>query len=93
MPLPPQLKVGIGWIPITVTGTVDVIAGFRGYAPILTVKVDKSGLDYILFISAKSLTEQLEPLRKKNGDKFIGLKFSIRKESDDKMAKYELKTD
>ena len=93
MALPPQLKVGIGWVTITVTGPVDVIAGFKGYAPIVTVKVDKTGLDYILYISAKSLTEQLEPLRKNNGDQFTGLKFSIRKESEDKMAKYELKTD
>ncbi len=93
MPLPPQLRVGTGWIPITVTGPVDVIAGFRGYAPILMVKADITGLDFILYISAKSLTEQIEPLRKRNGDKFIGLKFSIRKESDERLARYELKVD
>ncbi len=93
MPLPPQLRVGTGWIPITVTGPVDVIAGFRGYAPILTVKVDMTGLDYILYISAQSLTVQLESLRKQNGGNFIGLKFSIRKESDERLAKYELSTD
>ncbi len=93
MTLPPQLKVGIGWVTITVTGPVDVMAGFKGYAPIVPVKVDKTGLEYILYISAKSLTEQLEPLRKHNGDQFTGLKFSIRKESKDRMAKYELKTD
>ncbi len=39
MPLPPQLKNGTGCVQFIVTGPVDVIAGFEGYAPILTVKV------------------------------------------------------
>ncbi len=39
MPLPPQLRVGTGCVQFIVTGPVDVIAGFEGYAPILTVKV------------------------------------------------------
>jgi len=89
----PQLLVGTVWITITVTGPVDVIANLKGYAPVLPVRKEATQQEYILYISAKSLTEQLEPLRKKNGMEFIGLKFSIRKESGDQMAKYELKTD
>lgn len=93
MPQPPQLRVGTDWIAIIVTGPVDVNATLNGYAPVLPVRKTTTGQDYILYISAKSLTEQLEPLRKNNGDQFTGLKFSIRKESEDKMAKYELKAD
>ena len=92
MPQLPQLKVGTDWITITVTGTVEVITSF-GYAPVLPVRKENMSQEYILYISAKSLSEQLEPLRKKNVMGFIGLKFSIRKESEDKMAKYELKID
>ena len=93
MPQLPQLKVGTDWVTITVTGPVDVIANLNGYAPVLPVRKEATQQEYILYISAKSLTEQLEPLRKNNGDQFTGLKFSIRKESENQMAKYELKTD
>ena len=88
-----QLRVGTDWIAITVTGPVDVIATLHGYAPVLPVRKENMSQEYILYISAKSLSEQLEPLRKNNGDQFTGLKFSIRKESEHQMAKYELKTD
>ena len=93
MPQLPQLKVGTDWVTITVIGPVDVIANLNGYAPVLPVRKENMSQEYILYISAKSLTEQLEPLRKKNVMGFIGLKFSIRKESEDQMAKYELKID
>lgn len=93
MPRPPQLKIGTGWIQIVVMGEVDVVAGFRGYAPILPVKVERTGLEHILYISATSLTAQLEPLRLANGGHFKNLRFSIRKESEDRMSAYELTTD
>ena len=88
-----QLRVGTDWIAITVTGPVDVIATLHGYAPVLPVRKENMGQEYILYISAKSLSEQLEPLRQNNGGGFQGLKFSIRKESEDQMAKYQLQTD
>ena len=90
MSRPPQLKVGIGWIGVTVTGPVDVVTTYKGYVPVLPVKVNKTGLDYILYIGSKSLAELLEPLRKSNGGTFEALTFSVRKESDDKYAGYEL---
>ena len=88
-----QLRVGTDWIAISVTGPVDVIATLHGYAPVLPVRKENMGQEYILYISAKSLSEQLEPLRQNNGGGFPGLKFSIRKESEDQMAKYQLQTD
>ena len=94
MPQPPQLKVGTDWITITVTGTVEVITSSSyGYAPVLPVRNEATGQDYILYIATKSIMEHLEPLRINNGGGFRGLRFSIRKESANPMAKYELKTD
>ena len=94
MPQPPQLRVRADWITITVTGTVEVITSSSyGYAPVLPVRNEATGQDYILYIAAKSIMEHLEPLRKNNGGEFKGLRFSIRKESENQMAKYELKTD
>ena len=93
MPQPPQLRVGTDWVTIIVIGPVDVIATLHGYAPVLPVRKENMGQEYILYISAKSLSEQLEPLRQINGGGVQGLKFSIRKESEDQMAKYQLQAD
>jgi hypothetical protein len=87
----PPLKVGTGWIGLAVTGEATVIQTFRGYAPVLPVKVIATGLDYILYISAKSLAEKLEPLREGNGGQFGGLTFSIRKAADEQFSPYEIK--
>lgn len=73
------------------TGPVDVVPTFKGYAPVLPVKVDLTGLEYVLYISSKSLTDALEPLRAANKGSFAGLKFSVRKSSDDQFAGYEVR--
>ena len=83
----PALHVGTGWIDVEVIGEPTVKITFRGYAPIMPVRVSQTGLDYILYISSKSIGEELQPLRERNGE-FRRLKFRIRKESEDKFAKY-----
>ncbi|MBF0232210.1 MAG: ParA family protein [Desulfamplus sp.] len=85
------LKVGNDWIELIVTGEPSIIITFKGYAPILPVKLKKSGLHYQLYISAKSIAECIEPLRKKNNGLFKNLEFSIRKASDDRLSRYEIK--
>ena len=52
------------------------------------VHVGEDETDQMLYISAKSLATNLERLRKENGDKFTGLKFFLRKESNEKLAQY-----
>lgn len=86
----PQLRVGTGWISIRVISEPDVVLTFRGYAPILAVKEERTGLEYTLYITAKSLAEPLEALRTDNGGNFTGLTFRIRKETDEPMSRYEL---
>ena len=90
-PTKPSLKVGPDWVEILVIGPVDVVRTFRGYAPILPIRDIQTGLEYILYISAKSLMEPLEPLRAGNSGQFDGLRFEVRKQSTDKMAPYEIR--
>lgn len=86
----PILKVSIGWIELEATAEPTVRPGISGYQPVLPVRALKTGLDYVLYISAKSLTEAIEPLRKENNFRFTGLRFRIRKQSQDKFAPYEV---
>jgi hypothetical protein len=81
-----NLKVGVKPVEVEVVSEPYVVMSFRGYAPVMDVQ----GPDgkQILFISSKSISEGLEPLRQANGGKFIGLKLRLRKETEDRMAPY-----
>ena len=63
---------------------------FKGYAPILRVRKLSNELEYILYISAKSLGEPLEKLRKNNGGVFKGIQFRVRKGGKEPMSPYEI---
>jgi len=84
----PNLKVGTDWIGVEVLSEGKVIMSIRGYAPVLEVQAN--GAKHVLYISSKSISEALEPLRQGNGGNFKGLKFKVRKASEDKMAPYEV---
>ncbi len=81
-----NLKVGVKPVVVEVVSEPYVVMSFRGYAPVMDVQ----GPDgkQILFISSKSISEGLEPLRQENGGKFTGLKLRLRKETEDRMAPY-----
>ncbi len=81
-----NLKVGVDWIDIEVVSEPFVIMTMRGYAPV--VEVQAGGARRRLFIGAKTLGEELEPAVQKQGGKFTGLKFRVKKENADKMAPY-----
>ena len=83
-----SLKAGTGWIEVEVVAEADVILTFKGYAPVLEVKVIKSGLVKHLYIGAKSLATALEEMRRHNKNKFLGLRFRFKKESEEKMSPY-----
>lgn len=85
------LKIGTGWVEICVESEPDVQLTFRGYAPILHVCQTYNNLRYILYISAKSLAEPLEGLRKENGNRFTGLRFELRKSTSERTATYEVR--
>ena len=87
-----SLKVGVGWIELDVVSEADVILNVRGYAPILRVRKKRTGVEYFLYISAKSLADPLEDLRQRNGGLFKGLHIRVRKQSGDRMSKYEIES-
>ncbi len=84
----PSLKVSTGWIELEIVSEPDVVLTFKGYAPILRVRKVRTSVEYQLYISAKSLAEPLEGLRKSNLGIFKGIRLRIRKESMEQMAKY-----
>jgi hypothetical protein len=84
---PPALRVGTGWIELEVVGEPYVVMTMRGYAPVLKVKAIRNELEYEMYISSKSMSEGLEPLRIQRGQ-FAGIKFRVRKDSTDQYAKY-----
>ena len=88
--IPPQLKVSTGWIELEITSEPDVLLTFKGYAPILRVRKLNNDLEYILYISAKSLAEPLEKLRENNDGSFKGIQLRVRKKDSTSMAPYEI---
>ena len=84
----PVLRVGTDPVRIQVESEADVIMTFRGYAPILNVTVLDTSEKHILYISARSLSQELEKRREKNDGKFSGLKLSVKKESEARTAQY-----
>lgn len=88
--VPPQLKVSTGWIELEIISEPDVLLTFKGYAPILRVRQLNNKLEYILYISAKSLGDPLERLREDNAGIFKGIQFRVRKKDSTPMAPYEI---
>lgn len=86
----PSLKVSTGWIDLEIVSEPDVVLTFKGYAPILRVRKARTGVEFILYISAKSLAEPLEEFRKNNDGIFKGIQLRIRKESMERTSKYEI---
>ena len=82
----PTLKVGVEPVEADIVSEPYVVMTFRGYAPV--VDVQSGGATHALYISARSLSNALEPLVKANAGKFSGLKLRLKKESEDKMAAY-----
>ena len=90
--LTPFLKVNTEWIELEIISEPVVVLTFKGYTPILQVREIKTGSEYRFYISAKSLAESLEELRRNNGGVFKGIQFCVRKEGTNQMAKYEVDT-
>jgi hypothetical protein len=82
----PNLKVGVEWIPVEIVSEPYVVMTIRGFAPVVDVKTAQG--EFILYVSSKSMSDGLVPLLEKTDGKFNGLKLRLKKESDDKMAKY-----
>ena len=82
----PNLKVGVEWIPVEITSEPYVVMTVRGFAPVVDVKCPQG--DFILYISSKSMSDGLVPMLEVTNMAFKGLKIKVKKESEDKMARY-----
>jgi hypothetical protein len=82
----PNLKVGVDWIPVEIGSEPYVVMTVRGFAPVVDVKCPQG--EFILYISSKSISDGLEPMLQATNGAFKGLKFKVKKESEDKMARY-----
>ena len=85
------LRPTTNWVDVEVISEPSVRMTNFGYSPV--VKIIESGrkIPRLLIISAKSLAVPLEEMRSDNDGMFSGLKFSVRKASEDKKSPYELK--
>ena len=82
----PNLKVGTEWVAVEILSEPYVVMTIRGFAPVVDVKTPQG--DFILYISSKSMSDGLVPMLEASSNVFKGLKFKVKKESEDKMARY-----
>ena len=84
-----KVFIGTGWRELEIISEPFVVLVFKGYAPVVKVRDINFGQENILYISAKSIATKLEEFL---GEQrlFNGLRFKIRRESEDKMSKYEI---
>jgi len=71
-----------------ITSEPYVVFTKRGYQPAVDIIDTKTKKEFFLYIGAKSLAVPLETLRQENDGNFKGLEFWVRKESNDRMARY-----
>lgn len=82
-----SLQVGTDEVAFTITSEPFVIFTYRGYVPAVLARLP-DGSERVLFIAAASIAMPLEGLRKRNENRFSGIRIGIRKESTDRYAKY-----
>jgi len=85
----PRFRTGTTFTSLEVTSEPYLVLTFRGYTGAVEVLELATGSRYELLIGGiKSLAESLEPLRASNNGIFKGLRFRIKKESDDRFSPY-----
>ena len=85
----PRFRTGTTFTSLEVTSEPYLVLTFRGYTGAVEVLELATGSHYELLIGGiKSLAECLEPLRASNNGAFKGLKFRIKKESEDRFSPY-----
>ncbi|MDP7033373.1 MAG: hypothetical protein QF752_02655 [Planctomycetota bacterium] len=83
------LKVGTEEMELTIVTEPFVVFTHRGYTPVINVE-DKGGDRFTFFISSSSVARELQPLIDDRGGRFKDLKILVKKESEEKFAKYQV---
>ena len=85
----PRFRTGTTFTTLEVTSEPYLVLTFRGYTGAVEVLELATGSRYELLIGGiKSLAESIEPLRASNNGTFKGLRFRIKKESEDSFSTY-----
>ena len=77
---------------LVVLGEPYLVLTARGYAPAIDVIEAKSRQKRFIYVSAASVSSELDKLRVENEGRFNGLEFWIWKESDEKSSKYKVRS-
>lgn len=85
----PKLKVGTSFSQIEILSGPFVQYSDWGYIPVLHIRVEKSGLEYLLNLNASSLAKALKQAFDDHGE-FVGLQVELRKQGEEKTSKYEV---
>lgn len=86
------LKVGTSDTLVKVLAGPFLKATRFGYQPYLVVEVLKSGVQYVFFLSAKSIADKLEPLRS-SAHGWAGQKLRIRRASEERTSAYIIESE
>jgi hypothetical protein len=86
----PRLTVDVNWVEVSVASDPFVIKTSMGYAAAINVREIKSQGIFHIIVSPKSISNELEVARQRDGS-LVGMNFKIRKKSPDKTSLYELK--
>lgn len=81
------IKVTVDKLVLEVTSDPYVVYTFRGFAPVVNIRTD-GGEDRTLYLSSKSLSEQLHNLLLKSNEEWVGMKIRVWKDSEDRFARY-----
>lgn len=85
----PYLRVGPEWAEIQVLTDPFVIYKRYKYLPVVLVEELRTEHKRLLFISAVSLGQSLEPIRAKRGT-LIGVNVRVRKRGEERFSTYEV---
>ena len=86
--MPDRVKIDVEPRRFMVLSEPYVAYSYFGYTVALLVFEKKTRREYEMLIGSKSLSDGLKRLAESNGEKFTGLDFWVRKESNDTRAKY-----
>lgn len=83
-----RLEVTVDPVIFEIVSEPYVVLTYRGYAPVVDVMVREESEPRVMYISASSLSHGIEEQREKNNGKFKGINLRVRKESNERFAKY-----
>jgi len=85
----PRVRVNTQWLEIQILTDPFVVKTTLGYSPAVLVETPSEGDKQIFYVSAKSLSNLLEPIREKRGS-LVGLNIRVRKAGQESISPYEV---